>query len=283
MGNRAIITTKKNFDNNGIGVYLHWNGGRDSVQAFLTYCKLKGYRPPEDDCYGWARLCQVIGNYFGGSLSIGIDNFSQDAGEWQDNGTYIIENWEIVDRKYFDAEEQDSYDLQKMLHEIDVAQPVSEQLGDFLDANEIATSEIKVGDIVFIKDIDEHYKQYKVVGKGKDKYINGHNVKGIPYVAQYADVHGNYDWNINNYILTETIRVKEKVMPTYLIYDANELRTHQVIREVQASNAKQALIKFRNTLSSTGMYEIRKIKDGCWEMSSTYGAYFYCTKKEESK
>ena len=40
MGNRAIITTKKDFDNNGIGVYLHWNGGRDSVQAFLTYCKL---------------------------------------------------------------------------------------------------------------------------------------------------------------------------------------------------------------------------------------------------
>ena len=36
MGNRAIITTQKDFDNNGIGVYLHWNGGRDSVQAFLT-------------------------------------------------------------------------------------------------------------------------------------------------------------------------------------------------------------------------------------------------------
>ena len=124
-------------------------------------------------------------------------------------------------------------------------------------------------------------KVFENIGKGKDNYVNGHNVKGMPYVARYADAYGNYDWNINNYIITETIRVKEKVMPTYLIYDANELRTHQVIREVQASNAKQALIKFRNTLSSTGMYEIRKIKDGCWEMSSTYGAYFYCTKKEE--
>ena len=105
-------------------------------------------------------------------------------------------------------------------------------------------------------------------------------MKGIPYVAQYADVHGDYDWNINNYILTDTIRRKGKVMSAYLIYDANELGTHKVIREVQASNAKQALIKFRNTLLSTGMYEIHKIKDGCWEMSSTYGAYFYCTKKE---
>lgn len=70
-------------------------------------------------------------------------------------------------------------------------------------------------------------------------------------------------------------------MKTYLIYDANELGAHKVIKEVQANNAKQALIKFRNTLSSTGMYEIRKIRNGCWEISSTYGAYFYCIKKEE--
>ena len=70
-------------------------------------------------------------------------------------------------------------------------------------------------------------------------------------------------------------------MKTYLIYDANELGTHKIIREIQANNAKQALIKFRNTLLSTGMYEIYKIKNGCWEMSSAYGAYFYCTKKEE--
>ena len=38
MGNRAVITTEKNFENNGVGVYLHWNGGYDSVSAFLKYC-----------------------------------------------------------------------------------------------------------------------------------------------------------------------------------------------------------------------------------------------------
>lgn len=65
MGNRAVITTRK--DLNGIGVYLHWNGGRDSVSAFLTYCKLKGFRPPERDNYGWAYLCTTIGNFFGGA------------------------------------------------------------------------------------------------------------------------------------------------------------------------------------------------------------------------
>lgn len=69
MGNRAVITTSQSKDvqtSIDIGVYLHWNGGRDSVEAFLSYCKLRGFRPPERDCYGWARLCQVIGNFFGG-------------------------------------------------------------------------------------------------------------------------------------------------------------------------------------------------------------------------
>lgn len=136
MGNRAVITTSEFMNlheeiqfSNEIGVYLHWNGGRDSVTAFLTYCKLKGYRPPETDCYGWARLCQVIGNFFGGELSIGIDrccNLDCDNG---DNGVYIIKNWEIVGRKYFNGTEQLQYDLYGMLCDIDDAQPVNEQLG----------------------------------------------------------------------------------------------------------------------------------------------------------
>jgi len=31
MGNRALIE----FDNLDLSVYLHWNGGRDSVETFL--------------------------------------------------------------------------------------------------------------------------------------------------------------------------------------------------------------------------------------------------------
>ena len=79
MGNRAVITTSTDInvsESNDIGVYLHWNGGRDSVEAFLLYCKLKGYRTPEYDNYGWARLCQVIGNFFGGGLSITNTDYS---------------------------------------------------------------------------------------------------------------------------------------------------------------------------------------------------------------
>ena len=128
MGNRAVITTKANMDNNGVGVYLHWNGGRDSVRAFLKYCELKGYRAPSDDNYGWARLCQVIGNFFGGTLSLGIDTVNHlDCNNW-DNGVYLIEGWEIVGRMYFEGEEQDEYDLVGMLKTINDSMPESERI-----------------------------------------------------------------------------------------------------------------------------------------------------------
>lgn len=124
MGNRAVITTK----DKKIGVYLHWNGGRDSVEAFLKYCELKGYRTPDSDCYGWARLCQVIGNFFGGSTSIGIDQYNRLDTDNGDNGVYIIEGWEIVDRLYHDWPEQHEYNLVEMLKQINEAQPKDEQL-----------------------------------------------------------------------------------------------------------------------------------------------------------
>lgn len=72
MGDRAVITTSTSEDiqnSNDIGVYLHWNGDRNSVESFLTYCKIRKFRSPDKDCYGWARLCQVIGNYFGGETT----------------------------------------------------------------------------------------------------------------------------------------------------------------------------------------------------------------------
>ena len=133
MGNRAVITASTSPNVaccNDIGVYLHWNGGRDSVQAFLAYCKLRGFRPPETDGYGWARLCQVIGNFFGGDLSIGIDRCDRLDCDNGDNGVYVMKGWEIVDRKYFNRAEQMNYDLAQMVNEIDQCQPDSERLGE---------------------------------------------------------------------------------------------------------------------------------------------------------
>lgn len=131
MGNRAVITAScypHPESSPDIGVYLHWNGGRDSVEAFLAYCEIKGYRPPSEDNYGWARLCQVIGNFFGGGYSLGIEKCSNLDCDNGDNGVYVIDGWRIVDRKFMRGPEQNSHDLLEMLNDINNAQPEKEQV-----------------------------------------------------------------------------------------------------------------------------------------------------------
>lgn len=200
MGNRAIIKAKGN-DNKA--VYLHWNGGRDSVEAFLKYCELRDFRDFEDD-YGMARFCQVVGNYFGeDGLSIGVTDSVESHG---DNGVYVVEGWNIVDRIGYRDSEQDFHDLQEMLISIDESQPVKQQLGKYLKSKEVPTSSLTVGDTVFELGYNG-VKTYDVVGFGEDEYKNGNKVLNVPYVNKYENS-GSYSENINNYILTDTVRLK---------------------------------------------------------------------------
>ncbi len=131
MGNRAVITTEENFNKmKGIGIYLHWNGGYDSVEGFLEYCRLRSFRPPERDDYGWARLCQVIGNFMGADgCSVGIDDIDNLDVNNGDNGTYFIKDWKIVGRKFNEHPEQKDYPLMVFLEAVDESQPVAQQIG----------------------------------------------------------------------------------------------------------------------------------------------------------
>ena len=104
MGNRAVIAFQDESHDevqpDSVGIYLHWNGGPESVTAFLDAAKELGVR--REDEYGAARLCQVIGNWFGSTLSLGIGvcrNMDIDNG---DNGTYVVDlqnhGWEVARR-----------------------------------------------------------------------------------------------------------------------------------------------------------------------------------------
>lgn len=195
------------------GVYLHWNGGYDSVRAFLRYCELKGYRELDKDSgYGLARLTQVIGNFFGGSCSLGIYNRNEIS---VDNGIYIVKGWEIIDRRNYSGFEQKEHDLNEMLIAIDESQPIKEQLGDFLKSEEIETTDVKIGDIVFMQELDGTYSKHTVVGFGKvGSVVNGHKVYNVPFVNRYKGIIDEnvfekniYGGNINNYILSKTVRV----------------------------------------------------------------------------
>ena len=134
MGNRAVITCSKAADvasSNDIGVYLHWNGDPTSVNAFLAYCEARGFRSPDRDPYGWARLCQVIGNFFGGDLSVDIDACNRLDCDNYDNGVYVIEGWKVVDREYapYATHGFDWCDrILEMLVAINAAQPRNDRL-----------------------------------------------------------------------------------------------------------------------------------------------------------
>lgn len=204
MGNRAIIKP----EGKDIGVYLHWNGGIDSVTAFLKYCELRNFRS-FDDSYGIARFCQVVGNFFGGGLSIGIQSGigeTQYDAKYIDNGIYVVKGWKIVGH-IGEQEPKEGYDLDDMLKEIDIRQPEKEQLGDFLDGVESDISDIKIGDIVFVQNALGNYEKWRVVGIGEDKYVNGQNVLGLPYVHKYGNDPSD---NINNYIREKARVWKEK-------------------------------------------------------------------------
>lgn len=164
MGNRAVICT----EDKTLGVYVHWNGGRDSVEAFLLYCKLKGYRCPEDDCYGWARLCQVIGNFFGGNCSVGIDRYDRLDTDNGDNGTYIIKDWQIIGKEFEPLDTLDIVQVKMMLESINGSMPVTEQL----DINDLckAADELQTAQPITTKQIKAIHTVVNELGFSDTRY-----------------------------------------------------------------------------------------------------------------
>ena len=115
MGNRAVlafVNDEGKKDKNSVGIYLHWNGGRDSVEGFLQTAKDYELR---SGSYGVARLTQIIANGLGGTLSLGVDMLKNLDCDNYDNGVYWIDqNFNIIDREYIsrpDFKEQQQYSL----------------------------------------------------------------------------------------------------------------------------------------------------------------------------
>lgn len=89
MGNRAYVVFE-NGKNRSPAIYLQWNGGPESIYAFLQALKDYGadQHSPEYSC---ARFVQLVGNYLGGTLSLGIVPF-REYGQLaeDDNGLYVV-------------------------------------------------------------------------------------------------------------------------------------------------------------------------------------------------
>jgi len=103
MGNRAVME----FEGSEIGIYLHWNGGRNSVEKFLKRTRdiLICTSNHEVDSLV-EKVASVIDKCLGeNSAVVGEVKFlDQDN---YDNGTYIINrSLHIVGRRYFSGSEQ---------------------------------------------------------------------------------------------------------------------------------------------------------------------------------
>lgn len=123
MGNRAVITWDRIS-----GIYLHWNGGRDSVEAFLCYCDLKGFRDE------FAGMCTVINNFFAEKdakelMSIYTGPYGTLDLNNYDNGVYFCQRYKITGRDFaprdseYNVIEQNEYDLLEMMVGINEKQP----------------------------------------------------------------------------------------------------------------------------------------------------------------
>jgi hypothetical protein len=98
MGNRAVIAFDKSA--HAPAIYVHWNGGPESVLAFLEVCKQRDYRTPASDkTYAFARLVGVMHEFFDGGLSLGVGQMQSLDVDNDDNGAYLIGgDWSIKER-----------------------------------------------------------------------------------------------------------------------------------------------------------------------------------------
>lgn len=179
MGNRAVITEL----GSAKGVYLHWNGGRDSVApiAFVAHNFVKDMNGLEAfafvaKCFG---LCPDVKDV----SSLDCDN--------GDNGVYFIKDGEIVGRAFIpDYEgwkEQSAYDFDEFVLQLNESLPKCyrndrEWLAKFLASDSLVN---KWGHKFNINDEEQR------IHVGDEFLYNGNWVKVVGYRKSHDRVNGD--------------------------------------------------------------------------------------------
>ena len=92
MGNRAVVTMSQTDD--APCIYLHWNGGRASVEGFLKSAKMMNLQTA-DQAKFFDEFAQIIAKYFFG-CEVGMHIYREEYGRadtdnW-DNGVFVIDS-----------------------------------------------------------------------------------------------------------------------------------------------------------------------------------------------
>jgi hypothetical protein len=130
MGNRAVITF--NTAGNAPAIYLHWNGGRASVEGFLSAARqlgLRHARTPQAQTEALDQLAEMLARFYF-RCNVGMTvyrlhyaNSDRDNG---DNGTYLIgRDLTIIDRLFKPrAEEINREKTAAIIEQITAAAPI---------------------------------------------------------------------------------------------------------------------------------------------------------------
>jgi len=102
MGNRAVLTfsTAKSAP----CIYLHWNGGRASVEGFLQAARDLGLRHAGDDHHktmdGLAQM--IVRHFFGCDLGRTVYRMRYDEADIHgNNGTYVLSEDMTIKRRMY--------------------------------------------------------------------------------------------------------------------------------------------------------------------------------------
>jgi len=105
MGNRAVITFST--ANNSPAIYLHWNGGRASVEGFLTAARQLGLRhapTAQAQTEALDQLAEMLARFYF-RCNVGMTvyrlHYAGSDRDNGDNGTYLIgRDLTIIDRLF---------------------------------------------------------------------------------------------------------------------------------------------------------------------------------------
>lgn len=210
MSKSAVIK----IDKTPLCIYTKWYGTFVDVVAYANYAKLRDFGTPEVDPSGITSLIQVMTNCSGGGFGLEVMPYEDSKKYETDNGTYILEDWDVIDIEgHRGSEHSMSDDLIERLIQIDACQPKPLQLGaefirDVTSRKATFAGELAVGDVIWDRGEGVAPVHATIVGFGDSGYPYVHvdndasSSTGRPAVPDhYAREHfgkflGNPTWFI---------------------------------------------------------------------------------------
>lgn len=214
MGNRAniIFTDEDQSENNNFGVYIHWNGGPESVYAFFKTLASYGYSYSDGNINNPSgnlivssstqslRFSQLVSNYFNTSKSdfLNIQNFNVEFpvknfdGYLEENGLYVVHPDFSIDRYVYD-ENSNVRQLSSLEKVVEFAQVLNHKYWQSSKDDTSLLEELReVNDSIFLKKFNEKklikFYEYELpIEKQMFKLEKELNISIKDFVAEHKD------------------------------------------------------------------------------------------------